>query len=284
MKKIRKISIVIAMIIIAILMPITIFAANEDIQIVKTEKDFLIYIKGLQEKEFDFAISNKENATELELDYINAIEDEEKNKVAFVTLEKYNNELKLNEKNYLYVKIAEEVKCKELNFEDAFDKTKMEEVERTTYRIKTKVITDIIEQDEEVNGVKIKTTVGGLEITDLKEAEYFYSYTKLPVNKYSELMGLVEKINKEYNEMDMYSRIDTAKQFYNLYTELAKEQKWIKVENLTIMQPNEAQDGEQYVVYIKKVDKDESETIDVKLMTSYRKMKKRKYQQEQKQK
>jgi len=270
MKRIKNISIIVAIMFVALLIPITAFAANENIQIVKTEKDYLIYIKGLQEKEFDFALSNKENATEIELNYINPIEDEEKNKVAFVTLDKYNNELKLNEKNHIYIKTDEGTECKELEFEDAFDKSKMQEVEKTTYRIETKVITDIIERDEEVNGVKIKTTVGGLEITDSKEAEYFYSNTKLPVNKYSELMGLVEKINKEYNEMDMYSRIEIAKQFYNLYTELAKEQKWAKVDNLTIMQPNDAQTGEQYVVYLKKVEKDGGETIDVKLMTSYR--------------
>ena len=39
---------------------------------------------------------------------------------------------------------------------------------------------------------------------------------------------------------------------------------------MTVMQPNDAQKGEQYVVYLKKLDEDGNETIDVKLMTSYR--------------
>lgn len=263
--------IIFIMFIIVLLIPITVFATNENLQLVKTENDYIIYIKGIEEVEFDFAISNKENATEIELDYVNSIEDEEKNQVAFLTIDKYNNELKVNGKSYIYLKTIDGVRCKELDFEDLFDKTKMEEVEKTTYRIGTKVITDIIEQDEEVNGVKTKTTVGGLEITDSKEAEYFYSITKLPISKYSELMELAEKINKEYNKINMYSRIELAKQFYKLYTELIIEQNWIKVENLTIMQPNDAQTGEQYVVYIKKVTNNGEETIDVKLMTSYRK-------------
>ena len=83
-------------------------------------------------------------------------------------------------------------------------------------------------------------------------------------------MELAEQINSSYNEMDMYERIKTAKQFYNLYNELKGLQNWLEVENMTIMQPNDAQKGEQYVVYLKKLDEDGNETIDVKLMTSYR--------------
>ena len=262
--------VVIALIIIALLIPTKVLGANEELQIVKTEQDYIIYVKKLAKTEFDFAISDKDNATEMELNYINSVEDEEGNQVAFVTQTKYNNELSTNAHNYLYIKTTEGVEIKEINFDDAFDKAKMEEVETTTKRMETEVVTDIIEKDEEVEGVKVKVTVGGLKIIDTDQATYYYASTKLPAEKYTELMELAEQINSSYNEMDMYERIKTAKQFYNLYNELKGLQNWLEVENMTIMQPNDAQKGEQYVVYLKKLDEDGNETIDVKLMTSYR--------------
>ena len=262
--------VVIALIIIALLIPTKVLGANEELQIVKTEQDYIIYVKKLAKTEFDFAISDKDNATEMELNYINSVEDEEGNQVAFVTQTKYNNELSTNAHNYLYIKTTEGVEIKEINFDDAFDKAKMEEVETTTKRIETEVVTDIIEKDEEVEGVKVKVTVGGLKIIDTDQATYYYASTKLPAEKYSELMELAEKINSNYNTMDMYERIETAKQFYNLYNELKELQNWVEVENMTVMQPNDAQKGEQYVVYLKKLGEDGNETIDVKLMTSYR--------------
>ena len=262
--------VVIALIIIALLIPTKVLGANEELQIVKTEQDYIIYVKKLAKTEFDFAISDKDNATEMELNYINSVEDEEGNQVAFVTQTKYNNELSTNAHNYLYIKTTEGVEIKEINFDDAFDKAKMEEVETTTKRMETEVVTDIIEKDEEVEGVKVKVTVGGLKIIDTDQATYYYASTKLPAEKYTELMELAEQINSSYNEMDMYERIKTAKQFYNLYNELKELQNWVEVENMTVMQPNDAQKGEQYVVYLKKLDEDGNETIDVKLMTSYR--------------
>ena len=262
--------VVIALIIIALLIPTKVLGANEELQIVKTEQDYIIYVKDLAKTEFDFAISDKDNATEMELNYINSVEDEEGNQVAFVTQTKYNNELSTNAHNYLYIKTTEGVEIKEINFDDAFDKAKMEEVETTTKRMETEVVTDIIEKDEEVEGVKVKVTVGGLKIIDTDQATYYYASTKLPAEKYTELMELAEQINSSYNEMDMYERIETAKQFYNLYNELKESQNWVEVENMTVMQPNDAQKDEQYVVYLKKLDEDGNETIDVKLMTSYR--------------
>ena len=262
--------VVIALIIIALLIPTKVLGADAELQIVKTEQEYIIYVKDLAKTEFDFAISDKDNATEMELNYINSVEDEEGNQVAFVTQTKYNNELSTNAHNYLYIKTTEGVEIKEINFDDAFDKAKMEEVETTTKRMETEVVTDIIEKDEEVEGVKVKVTVGGLKIIDTDQATYYYASTKLPAEKYTELMELAEQINSSYNEMDMYERIKTAKQFYNLYNELKGLQNWLEVENMTIMQPNDAQKGEQYVVYLKKLDEDGNETIDVKLMTSYR--------------
>lgn len=241
--------------------------ADVQTQIINTKTgDYIIYIKGLLDKEFNYAISNNANESEIDL---NSVKDEDGNSVALLTEAKYEK-LEENAKTYLYVKTGEEVLETEINLKEAFKQEKMEEVEKTTTRIETEVQTDITKKDEEVNGVKITVTVGGLKILDETNSEFYYGRTKLPATEYTELVELANKINDEYNEMDMYTKIETAKEFHTLYTSLAEKQEWTKVENKTIMQPEDTQKGEQYVVYLKKVDEDKKETIDLKIMTSYR--------------
>lgn len=232
--------------------------------------DYIIYVEGLVNKKFEFAISDKLDATEEELHYI-SVKDEDGNNVAIISEEKYK-EIKDNEKTYLYIKTenATEASKVEINLEKAFNQDMMEEVEKTTTRIKTEIVTDIVKQNEEVNGVKITVTVGGLKILDESEADFYYASTKLPEEKYTELSEIANKLDTDYNKMDMYTKIKTAKEFYNLYTELLTKQNWVEVKDMSIMQPEDAQKGDQYVVYLKKVDNEKNETIDVKIMTSYR--------------
>lgn len=239
-------------------------------QIINTNTgDYIIYIKELLNKEFSFAISNEADASEMDLNYIKSEKDEDENNVAFIKTAKYEK-LEADAKTYLYVKTGEDVLTTEINLEKAFKQEQMEEVEKTTTRIETEVKTDITKKDEEVNGVKVKVTVGGLKILDESKADFYYGRTKLPAKDYTELVELANKINDEYDEMDMYTKIETAKEFHALYTSLAEKQEWTKVEDKTIMQPEDAKKDEQYVVYLKKVDENKKETIDLKIMTSYR--------------
>ena len=275
--KILKGIIAMMLVIMLLVIPTYVFGAeantqNEKIQtqIINTaQENYIIYIKGLTDKDFKFSISNNANATEMELGYINSVKDEDGNSVVLITEEKLQ-ELGENAKIYLYVKTDTEVLSKGINLKDSFSQSKIKEVENTTKRIETKIETDITKQDKEVNGVKVKVTVGGLKITDKSNADYYYSRTKLPKVEYTELVKLANKINNEYNEMDIYNKIETSKEFYNLYSKLLEEQNWKKVENKTIIQPEDAQKDEQYVVYLKKVDENKTETIDMKIMTSYR--------------
>lgn len=266
-----KVVIISILLVVALIIPTYVLATTVDMQIIHTtSNDYIIYVKNLAKIQFDFAISENPNEEQINLDYIKSVTDKEGNYVALIDNEKY--ETIKDKTNYLYVKNGTEIICEgeEINFALAFDQEKMQEVETTTKRIATELKTDIVKKQEEVEGVKITVTVGGLKITDTEEAQYYYTSTKLPTEKYSELMIIAEKINSDYKQMDMYTKIETAKQFYSIYTQLIPEQKWIKVDNMTIMQPEDAKTGEQYVVYLKKVDKNNKETIDVKLLTSYR--------------
>lgn len=251
---------------ILLIMPTKIFATNENIQVVKTNEDYIIYVKNMADREFKFATADEKlNPESIELNYINSVKDEEGNNVAL--LEK--------QAKYLYIKEGTNASVIELSFneKDIITQSEIEEVEKTTNRIKTELLIGLEQRNEEVDGVKYTETVGGIKIDDDTDANYEYVSVKLPAEKYSTLQEYVNTLNNEYENKDMYSKIEFAKQFNKLYNELIQDtttkKAWIKVENMQIKQPIDAQENDRYVVLIKK-EKDGKEEYDAKFLLSYR--------------
>lgn len=267
----KLVGIVLMILIVACILPIQVFANEEGLQIIKTaEEDYIIYIKELQKEQFEFGITQSPDVDEININYRVSELDNAGNNVVFITKEKY--ETISEQENYLFVKKDDKVliKGEKIDFTKAFTNEKIQEVEKITKKIKTELITDIIKKDEEIDGVKVKVTVGGLKITSNDNSNYYYAITKLPADNYNELKKLAYRINDDYSKLDMYSKIELAQQFYNIYESLIKVQNWREVENYTIIQPDDAQKGENFVVYLKEIDKEGKETIDVKFLTSYR--------------
>lgn len=285
--KTKLATLIIAILIMAFILPIQVLGANAELtdenladyslQIIKTDNgDYIVYIKDLQNKEFEFTITQSSETKEFDLNYEKSLQDDAGNEVVFVSEEDYKG---ISEKdNYLYVRKDGEtlINGEKLDFNSAFTKSQMEYVEntmkteKTEQRIATELITDIIEKDEIVNEVKIKVTVGGLKVIEKENSKYYYGITKLPKAEYDTLKELADRINEEYETTDMYSKIELAKEFYEAYNSLASKQDWKEVEASIIMQPDDAQKGEQYVVYLKEVNENQEEVIDVRIMTSYR--------------
>lgn len=271
----EKIQVKLVLIIIAIfamlfLLPIQVLGTNEEMQMIKTnDEDYIIYIKELQNTSFEFAITQSFDTEEIDRNYQSA-EDGSGNHVVFIAKERYQ-EIS-GKSNYLFVKKDGKliIEGKKLDFSQFFTTQNMEQVELTSRKIETQLVTDIIEKDEEINGVKVRITIGGLKIKAKENSSYYYAITKLPLERYDNLKELADKINTDYEKSDMYSKIDISKQFYSLSNDLANEQVWKQVDNYTILQPSDAKKGDQYVVYIKEVDENQNETVDVKFMTSYR--------------
>ena len=96
--KIKFIAIALIIMLSLAIIPMNVFAANENIQIVKTSDDkYIIYQKDMADKEFKFATSDKGDLSidSIELSYTNAVTDEDGNNVALLD--------NLNSK-YLYTK------------------------------------------------------------------------------------------------------------------------------------------------------------------------------------
>lgn len=270
--KVKIIAILLIVILTALMIPADVFAANPNMQVVKTENgDYIIYVKEAN-GEFKFAISDKQglDAESIELKYINSVQDGEGNYVALIEKSTQDS---IGDKAYIYIKTEADNFAGEIDFSQAFDKEKMEQVEGTTNRIKTELLTDLEERNEVIDGVQYKETVGGLKIVEQEDASYEYVTVKLPDQNYSKLKELADKLNTEYESKDMYSKIEFAKEFNTLYEELindaTKQNIWKPVENMEIRQPIDAQKGDQYVVLLKKVAGNEIE-YDAKFLVSYR--------------
>ena len=258
----------ILILLLLISVPFIVLGANEKMQIISTEDgDYLIYVQELT-KEFKYALSNNQNESTDTLNFINSVPDDEGNQVVFISNEKYQ-EIKDNDV-FIWIKDSENqiINAEKLDFSLAFEKTKMNNVETMTKRIKVDT-TKTLTRTEDIEGVKTTVTTGAIEITDNKEAIYSYSTVKLPADeKYNQLAELSQTINEKYNEMDMYSRIKTANEFYNLYDELVSKVQWQEVKDMIIRQPEDSKNGEKYIVFIKKVEGN-TETVDAQFLTCY---------------
>ena len=264
--KAKLIVLLITMLLFTMLVPFSrVAAANEGVQLIQTDNGVVIYVEGLEKTEFDYALSDKADATEMELNYINSVTDDEGNQVALITTEDFTET-----ENNLYIRTNdEEAKHIELDFNNMFTQDKMSLVENTTKRISTEILTDIEVRNETIDGINYVTKVGGLKITDDQNATYSYQIFDLNNEKYNELQTLANELNSNYESKTMYQRIEFAKNFYSLYEELLTEVNWQTVKDMQIVQPEDTTENEQYVVMLKKVAGDGTETYDVKFMKSY---------------
>lgn len=277
MKKFKtKLTGAIVLAILLIIVPVIVLAVTKDgIQIIsKTtdagNKEYLVYIKELQNTDFLYAISDSDKTAEANLEFVTSATDGEKNNVAII-----ENSEKLSEDTYLYIRYDEAGKTKteivKIDFTDTLDENDIKYLENTTKRIDTEITEDIVSKKETVDGVEKTITVGGLKINENTEgATYYYELVKATENEeYQKLIDLANELNEEsYNSKDMYTKMQVINEFNTLYNKLIKDANWKEVIDKEIRQPENAVEGDKYVVLIKKVEEDGTETTDVKLMTS----------------
>ena len=216
----------IVLFIILMLVPMIVLAVTneENIQIISNtdeqgDTEYIVYIQDLMGTNFASAISDSADTLEQNLDFVTA-KDREGNYVAQIDANAVTGDT-----TYLYVKYdgQESTEVLELDLSKALDKTDMEYVENTTKRIGTKTVSDLVEINEEIDGVQTKRTVGGLQITDIDNATYQYQLTKVTDDtpSYSRLFNLANELNDdEYKNKDMYSKLQLVSEFYTLYNQL----------------------------------------------------------------
>lgn len=273
-----KLLTILAIITFIIIMPIAVFAANEEISLVKsTDKEkqavHVIYIKGYTNQKFKYAFTTNANPGEMDLNYINSILDSGKNQAALL-------DAKLSKESstiYMWAKDEKEnliLEGIQLDLSKALTEEEIVNTETLTTRIKVEIAdseddTTTI-RNENVDGVEETASVGYVKIKDDENATYYYERTKLPSSEnYNKLMTLAEQIRDEYEKKDMYEKVQFGEEFNSLYSKIISEAKWQEVEGTMIEQPEESEEGDKYIVLLKKVGQQGETTTDIQFLTAY---------------
>ncbi|MEE1389507.1 MAG: hypothetical protein U0M00_02940 [Clostridia bacterium] len=268
------VSTIIAILFISIFgMIYTVNGANENIQIVKKSGNkYLIYISGHMNLQFEFAFSNDQGANKETLGYKSSILDStsEENNVAYIDNSLYS--AYFSGKTYLWARdlsgkyFAEGV---EIDLSKAIEESNVNLINNLTKIIKVDT-KNTITTSEVVNEVKVTKTVGKVDV--LEEGTTYYQLVKLPASEeHNEFMKTAEKIANDKIENNMYAKLEVANKFSNYYNKLVPnvdDAKWIKVNNNTILQPEESHDGEQYILWLK-TEKNGENKIDVQFLTCF---------------
>lgn len=268
------VSTIIAILFISIFgMIYTVNGANENIQTVKKSGNkYLIYISGHMNLQFEFAFSNDQGANKETLGYKSSILDStsEENNVAYIDNSLYS--AYFSGKTYLWARdlsgkyFAEGV---EIDLSKAIEESNVNLINNLTKIIKVDT-KNTITTSEVVNEVKVTKTVGKVDV--LEEGTTYYQLVKLPASEeHNEFMKTAEKIANDKIENNMYAKLEVANKFSNYYNKLVPnvdDAKWIKVNNNTILQPEESHDGEQYILWLK-TEKNGENKIDVQFLTCF---------------
>lgn len=277
MKKL-KLTFISLILLAIVIMPTSIYAANENIEILVTETgDGIIYIKDHLTESFQFAFSNEENPDLTTLEFKNSETDssEEKNYIAYINTEIQNDYFVDAETPvYFWAKDSEDVMFIEgIKIDETTEVVLQEEIDyidQLTKIIETKISSVTTENIE--NDVKITKTIGKLEI--IGEGPFVYQLIKPENEEYQNFIKLAERMSK-INSVDAYTELKTYREFIAVYSDLLinlDEEAWKEAIDNTVYQPEEAQDGEQYVVWIidKSKEKEEFVELDVQILTSIR--------------
>lgn len=270
--------------------PIVVFAANEDISIVSTitdnsNQEYTIYIKGISTQNFKYAFTNIENADPngIDLSFINSNPDLGGNQAALLDAATYEKLSKDSSKIYMWAKVKNEegqesliLENIQLNLNEALTEEKLEQIETLTTRIDVEIADSEADtttvRNENIDGVDEVANVGYVKILDDEKATYYYERTKLPSSEeYNKLKTLAEQAQSEYNEMDMYEKVQFATEFSEVYKTVVENANWQEVEDMIIRQDEESVKGDQYIVLLKKVEKvarTETTTVDVQFLTA----------------
>lgn len=265
-----KFSLLIIIIMAIMLIPFSSYATNENLVVVKqNDEEYIIYISGFLEQEFEFAFSNNSDEEIENLTFISSAVDnpENENNIAYVD---DSETIKMfTEKTFMWVKVNGEIKisAQEIEINDNITKAELASIEDVSKKMPIK-----LEQKQTVNevndeGTKITETVGIVTLLNAPIEGEYQLIERTSNDENDTLFALAELIEKN-QFTDMYTKVKVSKEFIELcneqYNSLLSEE-WKVIEDSTIYQPNDTKTGDQYILWLR-----DGNLQDVHFLTSYR--------------
>lgn len=253
-----------------------VLATNEEIQILKkSDSEFILYLKNHMESEFEFSFSNDqpEDVVKENLRYRKSGTDsiEDGNHIVYIDSELYTTYF--SKPTYLWARTLSGeyfVEGIEIDLNDFVTDEDVEFINNMTEVIEVDT-TNTLVTEEEIDDVKITRTIGKIDIKE--EGTTYYQIVNLPASEeYNEFMEIAETIANNQIPSGFYERLEITNKFSKLYNQLVPEiedANWIEVTDNTILQPEDSEEGEQYIVWLKNEQEGEETKIDVQFMTSF---------------
>ena len=254
---------------------LSVYATNDNLNIVKQANgDYMIYINGNETANFEFAFSNNPGADAAALTYYTNGTDGTGDNIAYVS-SAIQAAVNFASPTYMWAKTSSGyiVNGVQIDLSQAIPEADLQAAANVTKKIPVNAVPTTTTVSN-ANGVTITLTVGKLVLTDTS-AQYEYQIIPMPnTAEYNNLFSLATTISKFPSSANVTTlqKIQTYSTFNGLYNSLqpgASNANWLPVVNNEILQPADAQNGEQYIVWIKQT-KGTNVTIDAQFMTSER--------------
>ena len=262
----KVVGIILAIILAIAIMPSFVKAAEINTNAVILEKasgEKIIYIKDLNSTEFKYAFSDSQDDSSLV--YKTCLTDSNGEKVA--SLE--------SGKTYKYMFITEEEKTSviELDSLKSITEEEISNVEQLTKIISVKTDESKSESSTAEDGTTITKTRGKIVITE--EGDYKYQYQLIEI---LDTNGSTETLNQTavelYDELvvlenaeTMYDKLVAEITIRDDYAELLENATWTDVKDMEILQPENSQKGEKFIVLIQKLQAGNVVESDIQFMT-----------------
>lgn len=256
----------ISMLIIAILalaiMPINSHAAFSESDVIMLQKENgekIFYIKGMDATDFKYAFSNNKEETPT---YLSALKDSNGENVAQLD--------KDSTFDYLFIQTSSEQSVIELKSIKSITEKEIKDVENLTKIIG--VETDGSESKvSKEDDTTVTTTRGKITIKDAGTYQYQLIEVLDKNNSSKELnktaVELYEQLAKIKSAEKMYDKLNVEITIRDDYKKLIEDAKWEDAKNKKIMQPEDSQEGEKFVVLIQEVKDGKTVRTDVQFMT-----------------
>lgn len=268
----KSILIIVSILIILSVTCISAFAVSSEDKIVlkKSDTEYLIYYKDILNQEFEFAFNTSASANESDLVFTKCAKDQAENgvNIAYIDSNFYNTYFNSSKKAYIWVKNSNDevvVKADLIDLASALDNSMLDLANTTTGRIKTNENGNNMYK-QVVNGVETIVTKGKMTIEPKQNAKYQYLILKAndEASNAGKLYSLAEQLKLA---SDTYTKLKVSKEFYNLYVSLVPQDSgWDDVNGTEILEPDDAQQGDKYVVFLKE-SVDGKTTTDAKFLT-----------------
>ena len=251
------------------------YAANEKVQILETSStEYMLYISEYEENTFEFAFSNNELEDKTKLKYKTAGKDTGASEAKFIAyLDTATGSIDISKKIYLWARALDGkyfVEAVEIDLGTAVKKENTTFVENITKTIKVDT-NKTVETTEVIDGVTTTKTVGKVDV--LEDGKFSYILVSVPNSgDYKEFFMMAEAIAEDKIENNMYSKLEVVSKFMSFYNKLVPTEtsgEWKEVVEKTILQPEESENGDQYILWLKKEVADDQDIIDIQFLTCF---------------